>query len=155
MDNTIVLFKNWSNEEFSWKWNGMDYTFRPGETKFMELWKAAHFGKHLTDREMMKAKLPTDHHSRKDYEVKCVSSVDKFEGDSSAVSTKIIDMNMNQVEKKPEPEKKPDFKPFCDLCASKGVRHLKSCPKYVPIAPRENKVEEVITNETPEETVQQ
>lgn len=26
-----------------------------------------------------------------------------------------------------------EVKPFCDQCASKGVRHLKYCPKYVAI----------------------
>ncbi len=28
------------------------------------------------------------------------------------------------------------IKPWCDTCDSKGVRHLKECPKYVPIPPR-------------------
>ncbi len=28
-------------------------------------------------------------------------------------------------------------KPFCDICDSKGVRHKKACPKYVPTTKRQ------------------
>lgn len=54
----VVTFHNWSDEEFTHAWNGVEHTFAPNESRKMEDWLAEHFAKHLADRECMKAKVP-------------------------------------------------------------------------------------------------
>ena len=40
---------------------------------------------------------------------------------------------MSSLDNKPEEIKPVESKKFCDSCDSKGVRHLKTCPKFIPI----------------------
>ncbi len=47
-----VLFKNFSNEEFTCSWNKVPYRFKPGQEMYVEDWKGEHFAKHLIDREI-------------------------------------------------------------------------------------------------------
>lgn len=67
-------FHNFSNEDFTWKFDGIEYTFKAGQTMFLEDFKVVHFTKHLVDREMNRAKLPTNHQTRTTFEAKCVPS---------------------------------------------------------------------------------
>lgn len=75
-----VLFRNFSDQVFSsvelhevnirgtklmvtdetCRWDGEDYTFKPGESRYMPDWKAAHFAKHLVNRELIKMGLDND-----------------------------------------------------------------------------------------------
>jgi hypothetical protein len=50
----IVKFTNFSNEDFTWTWNGIPYTFPAQSVKFMETGLANHFAKHLVNRELLK-----------------------------------------------------------------------------------------------------
>lgn len=45
-------FKNFSKEDFSWKFDGVPYTFPAGKEIYLEEDKAVHFCKHLVDREL-------------------------------------------------------------------------------------------------------
>lgn len=54
-----VKFRNYTDHDFSWKYDGIEYTFRAGETMFLEDYKAAHFAKHLIDRELGKLGIST------------------------------------------------------------------------------------------------
>lgn len=47
-------FKNWTDEDFKWKWDGVEYAFPAGQETFLEDFKADHFASHLVDREMNK-----------------------------------------------------------------------------------------------------
>lgn len=49
-----ALFINFTNEPFTGHWNGRSYTFNPGVKKKMNANIAAHFAKHLTNRELLK-----------------------------------------------------------------------------------------------------
>ena len=67
-------FKNWTTEEFTWKFGGVPMTFPAGMEIYMESDKVAHFAKHLTDRELNKAGLPTNSPRRREFEDKCFPS---------------------------------------------------------------------------------
>lgn len=45
-------FKNFSKEDFTWKFDGVPYTFPAGQETYLEEDKAQHFCKHLVDREV-------------------------------------------------------------------------------------------------------
>lgn len=70
-----IKFRNWTNEEFTWKYNGIPHVFPAGMEIYMESDKAEHFAKHLTDREMHKLGIPTDMETkRKELTAKCFPS---------------------------------------------------------------------------------
>lgn len=48
------LWKNFTDEDFSWKWDGIVYTFKAGQEIYLEDFKAEHFTRHLVDREINK-----------------------------------------------------------------------------------------------------
>lgn len=60
MSITAKQFKNFSNTAFSWKFDGIEYTFPAGTTMYMEDFKADHFAKHLIDRELNAQNVVTD-----------------------------------------------------------------------------------------------
>lgn len=60
-----IKFKNWTNEEFKWKWNGVEHVFPVGMEIYMEADKAYHFAKHLVDRELNKLNIPTNMDSKR------------------------------------------------------------------------------------------
>lgn len=65
------IFLNWSNEEFVGMWDSIPYKFKPGQSVYLEDWKAAHFAKHLTDRELQKAGYGTADQRRAQFYSKC------------------------------------------------------------------------------------
>lgn len=54
-----ILFKNFSDKEFTWSYDGVPYTFGVGQEMYMEDYKAHHFAKHLIDRELTKKDIVT------------------------------------------------------------------------------------------------
>lgn len=58
-------FKNFTDADFSWKFDGVDYTFKPGQETYLEDFKAEHFAKHLVDREMNKLGIVTNNQSER------------------------------------------------------------------------------------------
>lgn len=72
-----ILFKNWTTKEFVGKWDGVPYTFAPGQAMYLEDWKAEHFAKHLTDAVMQAEGKEVNHFTRPSYLEKCfVKSID-------------------------------------------------------------------------------
>lgn len=53
-NSTMVLFTNFSDEDFSHAHGGMMHSFKAGQEVYLEEEKAHHFAKHLIDRELNK-----------------------------------------------------------------------------------------------------
>ena len=60
-----IKFHNFSNEDFTWKWDGISYTFPAGSTMFLENFKAEHFAQHLVDRELNKLGIITNNQTER------------------------------------------------------------------------------------------
>lgn len=68
-------FRNFTSEDFTWKFGGMAYTFKAGQTMFLEDYKADHFAKHLVDRELNKLNIPTNMEAKRiELTAKCFPS---------------------------------------------------------------------------------
>lgn len=48
-----ALFFNFTNKPFTGYWDGKPTTFKAGEKKYMEEWRARHFAKHLTNKVLL------------------------------------------------------------------------------------------------------
>jgi hypothetical protein len=72
---SAIKFKNFSQEDFTCKYDGMAYTFKAGQEMYIEDFKAEHFAKHLVDREMNRTNTPTNLMTpRKALEAQCFPS---------------------------------------------------------------------------------
>ena len=126
-----IQFTNFSNETFTHAWDKQEYTFQPGQTIYLQDYLARHFAKHLIDRELNKLDRRTnDQLSRQAMLSKCFGTASEA---MSAIKAETEAINLNQVEA-PKPEEKTPVEleaveKFCDSCDSRGVRHLKACPK--------------------------
>lgn len=77
MSITARQFKNFSDTDFTWKFDGIEYTFPAGSVMFLEDFKAEHFAKHLIDRELTKAGSHTDNKTaRAELFAKCFPSAE-------------------------------------------------------------------------------
>ena len=108
-----IKFKNYTDESFSWKWNGNAYTFKAGAEMYMDEGEARHFAKHLIDRELNKLGLRTDlAGKRTELEALCLP------GEESEVTIEEA-VNLNEVKKrkdvKSEKSKKKVEEEFADL----------------------------------------
>lgn len=101
----IVKFTNFSDEDFTWTWNKVPYTFRKGGVKFMETGIAHHFAKHLINRELLKRGRESDTSPKKPEENpffmelynQCIEPVaDTGEMDATKSEQEIIDRNMKE-----------------------------------------------------------
>jgi hypothetical protein len=100
-----VTFKNFTDKSFTWAYDGMSYTFQPGQEVMLEDFKAFHFAKHLVDQAMNDAGLPTDDPRRKGFEEQCIVSTQEV----SPVESLAIEV------KKPKKAKKEDVVEFPEL----------------------------------------
>ncbi len=82
--NTAVLFTNWTNEDFAHTWGGQLFTFPKRSSEWISVGTREHnqglaqfFTKHLTDRELNKANVPTDHFSRSEFESNCFLTLEE------------------------------------------------------------------------------
>lgn len=106
---SAIKFKNFTEESFSWKWNGNEFTFPAGMEIYLDEHEAKHFAKHLVDRELNKLKIPTNNLTeRAKLEIQC------FPTDESV--TPLVALNINEVEKKKtKSSKKVEEEEFKDL----------------------------------------
>jgi hypothetical protein len=122
-----ILFINWTGEEFSYPWGGVEYTFKPGIPMYLEEGLAVHFAKHLANREINKlGKLMSDP-LVKTFMQKCYGK--EF---VEAVDEKSMQVKLENLEKKEE-VKTPEIpaKVFCEFCDAKGpIKHRDTCPKF-------------------------
>lgn len=111
-----VLFFNFSDKEFTHKFDGCEYTFAPFQQIYLEDFKAEHFAKHLIDRELDRVKKPIFSPERVELMSKCLPSAIQ---ENTKNVEEVVELKLNE-----EVEKKR----FCEFCTSKGVKHLKNCP---------------------------
>ena len=129
-------------------WDSEPYTIKSNQKVYMQDWLATHLAKHLVDRQLNFLGLPTD--------FECSDPHDKrFENSRSKLIAKCIIVDdvptehTSQIKQEMELLNKADnsgansnlspmeTKPWCDSCDSKGVRHKKTCVKYVsPMSPQ-------------------
>lgn len=64
-----ALFTNFSTTPFTGYWNGRGKTFAPGQSSYMPDYLAAHFAKHLTNRELLAKGLERSTSPKKPEEV--------------------------------------------------------------------------------------
>lgn len=143
------LFTNWTSEDFAWTYGGVAYTFKAGQSIYLQDYLARHFTKHLVDKELNREKLPTNHHTRGEFERKCYGEAVVQGENKEKLESELLNVVPPVATPPSEPEpvlppvappESPEQNPssaqpqkFCDSCDSKGVRHLKSCVKYIPI----------------------
>lgn len=98
-----MKFRNFSDEDFKWKWDGVEYTFLAGEETFLEDFKFFHFGKHLVDRELLKAGLPLNAPKREEFERRCIAS------DTKVAPREGLDRNEKSKARKRKVKKEEEF----------------------------------------------
>jgi len=86
----LVKFFNWTDREFSWAWDGVTYVFPANESAMMEDWKAAHFAKHLIDRELHSEGLQVSDEKREEYLKKTVIDTDVTVNSAHEATMKIL-----------------------------------------------------------------
>jgi hypothetical protein len=103
-------FKNWTVEDFTWKFDGIPYTFKAGQEMFLEDFKAEHFAKHLTDRELTKGGFHTNNEEKRhELTAKCFPT--------SEIVTPVEALNINETKKVKKAKKVEEE--FEDLKAKK------------------------------------
>jgi len=55
-----IQFINFTNDDFTWKFDGIDYTVKAKQSTYFRKYQAEMFAKHLVDREMNKKKKATN-----------------------------------------------------------------------------------------------
>ncbi len=55
--SVAIQFVNWTDQDFTHKWDNVDYTFKAGESQLIQDYLAHHFAKHLAQREINRKKL--------------------------------------------------------------------------------------------------
>lgn len=70
-------FKNFTNTDFTWKWNGIPYTFPANSEIYLPAAEAEHFAKHLIDRELnTKGVITSNQTARKELWDKCFTTTE-------------------------------------------------------------------------------
>lgn len=122
-----VKFLNWSNETFTHKWDGVEYTFEPGELIMLQEYLAKHFAKHLAMREINRGGKGVVINSAQDIDgnfeneefAKVVMKAMPQSAPIEAASKEKLEIALANQDQE---------KRFCNQCDSKGVRHKKECP---------------------------
>ncbi len=113
MASQALKFKNFTDRDFTWSFDSIPYTFKAGESIYLEDFKAKHFAKHLVDRELDRLNIPTSRiDKREELEAKC------FEHEEP-VST-LQALNIEETKKEKKVVKKEEE--FADLKAEKNKK---------------------------------
>lgn len=102
-----IKFKNFTTEDFVWKYDGIPYTFKAGQEIYLEDFKAHHFAGHLVDLEMNRLGVPTNTMNRREELLKQCFPSDEVITPSEA-------LQINEKEKVTKKTKKVE-KEFEDL----------------------------------------
>jgi hypothetical protein len=84
-----ILFTNWTDEDFSWKWDGVIYEFPAKQSIHLPEYQAEHFSKHLVDREMNKLKIRVNDPIREELKKKCFSGESMEAQDEASLQVRI------------------------------------------------------------------
>jgi len=55
--SVAILFCNWTDQDFTHKWDNVEYSFKSGQSELIQDFLAHHFAKHLAQREINRKKL--------------------------------------------------------------------------------------------------
>ena len=112
--NKAIKFKNFSDEDFTHKYDGVPYTIKAGETITLPGYLAEHFCHHLVNREMMKGLSDStmtsmlDENFRKPWVEKCLISEQEV---ANPMEAEIASLNAVEEAEAPKvPELKPKNK---------------------------------------------
>lgn len=92
-------FKNFTDKEFIWKYDGIPYTFPAGQEIYLEDYKADHFAKHLVDEEMNRRNWVTSNVQKRAQLLAQCFPIDE-------VVTPLEALNLNEKAKEVKVEKK-------------------------------------------------
>lgn len=127
-----IIFKNFSDEDFTHTWDSVPYTFKAGQEIFMEDWKALHFAKHLVQRELNKLNRPTNDPSRIGLMKKCMPTAEAIvASDQSSLQTELLNVD-HDSDKLNDSMPKKNNKPENEFEGLKGQRKL-GRPKKVDV----------------------
>lgn len=124
MSTSSVVFKNWSSETFSWTWDGVAYTFKPGLEMYMQDYLANHFAKHLADREMIRSGMDLNYRTRPERQAfieKCFPVETPVIVQDDETQAEVENMNRNadvEVAVPPKRMGRPPKKPQAEPLAS-------------------------------------
>jgi len=92
-------FVNFTNKDFTFKWDGQSYLIKAGESRMMQSFLADHAAKHLTDQVLQSKNIRTDDlMARKSVLSKCFGEF-KIEAPSKE-KLEMEMLNLNEVTKK-------------------------------------------------------
>jgi DNA polymerase III alpha subunit (gram-positive type) len=96
-----IMFRNWTNEDFTHTWDNVPYTFPAGASMMMEDWKCEHFAYHLAHREVQKAGREGHPDTLKEFIKKCITEPEtKIEETSrSKMDTELLNANAKAAKK--------------------------------------------------------
>ncbi len=118
MTNKAVRFTNFSNEDFTGKWDGQDWPIAKGETVLIQSFLAEHFAKHLIDREMTKVGISTgNEEAREKYMNKCVGNI-VLEAESA------VKLETKMLNEQPIETKEEDMKPVVEVEKEKALEDM-------------------------------
>src|SRR3990167_2266747 len=85
------IFTNFSKTTFTWQYDGVPYSFEPGEPIVIEDCKAELFSKHLIDRELTTRGISTGHQVLRDKMFSlCIKNIEIQETDLAKIQAKAI-----------------------------------------------------------------
>jgi hypothetical protein len=123
-----VLFTNWTSEDFTYTFGGEEFSFKAGSSSYLQDYLAEHFAKHLANRELHKKDDPKFHtYVNNPKNPVFMEFFNKSFGEVSVPQSEL----KAEVEVAEKNAIGSDLPKFCDQCASKGVRHLKTCPTLI------------------------
>ena len=104
MSSQALKFQNFTDRDFTWTFDSIPFTFKAGETIYMEDFKAQHFAKHLVDRELNRLNILTNNLTeRAKLEAKCFPSAEVVSNE------KALDIEARKKEVTKEVVKEEEF----------------------------------------------
>ena len=101
---TATKFQNFTDQDFTWSFDSIPYTFKAGETIYLEDFKAKHFAKHLVDRELNRLNIPTNNMTKRaELESKCFPTAETVSVE------KALDIEARKKEVREEPMREEEF----------------------------------------------
>lgn len=111
-----ILFTNWTDEDFSWKYAGITHKFEAGSSVYLPDYKANHFAKHLVNRELIKSGKRVSDPTREELIAKCISGKGDEQSEEE-VEIEVLNQNANQSSKSSQ-------KFVCETCGFEAKSQL-------------------------------